>query len=69
MSPQQLAQDVVSIGVHWEGPLTLRVRLRIVEGFHINANVADKGLIATRLSVVPAAAIEYPAAQREAIRG
>jgi hypothetical protein len=60
MSPQQLAQDVVSVSVHWDDPLTLRVRLRIVEGFHINANIADKGLIATRLSVVPAAVIEYP---------
>jgi len=69
MSPQQLAQHVVSIGVHWEGPLTLRVRLRIVEGFHINANTADKGLIATRLSVVPGAAIEYPAAKEKRFEG
>jgi uncharacterized protein YyaL (SSP411 family) len=69
MSPQQLAQDVVSIGVHWEGPLTLRVRLRIVEGFHINANIADEGLIATRLSVAPAAVIEYPAAKEKRFEG
>ncbi len=69
ISPDRLARDLVSIAVHWNDPLTLRVRLGIAEGFHINANNAAGGLMATQLSVVPTAAIEYPVAKEMKFEG
>jgi uncharacterized protein YyaL (SSP411 family) len=69
ISPTKAARDIVLIAVHWDDPLTLRVRLRIAAEYHINANRAAKGLIPTQLSVVPAAMIEYPAVNEMKFEG
>jgi uncharacterized protein len=69
ISPQQLARDLVSIAVHWNDPLTLRVRLGIADGFHINTNNPGNGLTATQLSVVPSAVIEYPVGKEMKFEG
>ncbi|MDB5289889.1 MAG: thioredoxin domain protein [Phycisphaerales bacterium] len=65
LSPQQIAQGVVSIRTSWRGASELLVHLSILRGFHINAH--DVGgnapLIATTLNPTgddARAAIEYP---------
>ena len=52
LSPQQIAEQVVTVGAEWAGPLELRVRLGILRGFHINAHDpgSDLPLIGTRLT-------------------
>jgi thiol:disulfide interchange protein len=71
LTPQQLAAGIVSLEAAWDDPRTLHVHLTILKGFHINANVAAKDLIATRLDLRDAdgATVEYPpgAEQRFAV--
>ncbi|MDB5331909.1 MAG: hypothetical protein JWP03_3060 [Phycisphaerales bacterium] len=64
LSPQQIAQGVVSVSTSWRGPAELLVRLDILPGFHINAHEVegDVPLIATALTLGDdaAATVEYP---------
>ena len=69
LSPRMAAHDIVLIAVHWDDPLTLRVRLRIAPEYHINANPAENGFVATQLSVVPTATIKYPSADEMKFEG
>jgi thiol:disulfide interchange protein len=50
-SPQELANEVVSMQAAWISPDELHVQLAIAEGYHINAHQAARDLIATQLSV------------------
>lgn len=64
LSPQQIAQGVVSVSTSWRGPAELLVRLDILPGFHINAHKVegDVPLIATALTLGDdaGAMVEYP---------
>ncbi|HWE97488.1 MAG TPA: DUF255 domain-containing protein [Tepidisphaeraceae bacterium] len=64
LSPQQIAQGVVSVSTSWRGPAELLVKLDILPGFHINAHEVegDVPLIATALTLGDdaAATVEYP---------
>jgi uncharacterized protein len=65
-TPDQLAKSAVELAAEWTSPTELRVRVKVLEGFHLNANRAAQGMIPTTLAVVGArgaavaAAIEYP---------
>jgi uncharacterized protein YyaL (SSP411 family) len=65
-TPDQLAKSAVQLSAEWESPTDLRVRIKVREGFHLNANRAAQGMIPTTLAVVGArgtsvaATIEYP---------
>ena len=66
-SPEQVAAGVVAVRTSWASRTELHIHLDVLEGFHINANKAAKGLIPTRVAVAepggdaPAvASVEYP---------
>jgi hypothetical protein len=58
ISPEQMAQSVVSLHAEWESAAELHVHVKIAEGFHLNAHQMEeglalpppRGLVATRLS-------------------
>jgi uncharacterized protein YyaL (SSP411 family) len=68
-SPREAGAGVVAVATRWQNPTELHVRLRIAEGFHINANDTGGGaelpLVPTTLTVAGdaarGAAVEYPA--------
>jgi hypothetical protein len=62
-SPRERAERAVTVRTRWTGPRELAVELTIEEGFHVNANPAGEGLIATALSL-PGAEVTYPVAER-----
>jgi uncharacterized protein YyaL (SSP411 family) len=63
-TPEQIAAGIVSVGGQWQSLSELHLVLKVLEGFHINANDtsgADAPLIPTTLSILDTeAAIEYP---------
>ncbi len=69
LSPQGMAEEVVSVSARWERDDQLRVSLGIRRGFHINAHDVPNGslpLIATSLRVVDdesTTSIDYPAGE------
>jgi len=68
LSPQQLAERVVTMAASWVSPSELHLRLSILRGFHINAHETSAGLVPTEVAVAgPDAAlvagIDYPAGQ------
>jgi uncharacterized protein len=50
-TPEQIAAGVVGVQAAWVEPTRLDVHVQVMEGFHINANHAAQGLIATSVSV------------------
>jgi uncharacterized protein YyaL (SSP411 family) len=60
--PEDIASQVVTVGAAWESSVSLRVTLAIKEGYHVNANPAGEGLIATELLIDGAEleSITYP---------
>jgi DsbC/DsbD-like thiol-disulfide interchange protein len=61
-------KEIVSMRAEWTTPTRLEVRLKIAEGFHLNAHDAGEGLIPTTLSVARphverVRSIEYPAGE------
>src|SRR5205823_6174176 len=58
LSPQELAARVLQLSHKWRDRNTLELRLRILQGFHINAHDASPGLIPTELS--GADHVDYP---------
>jgi uncharacterized protein len=66
LSPERLAHAAVELSAAWESPTDLRVTLRVLDGFHVNANRAAEGMIPTTLALAGprgaaiAAAIDYP---------
>jgi len=63
LSPEQVAQDVVTTRTQWRTPADLLVYVSILRGFHINAHevAADAPLIATTLAIEDASAsVQYP---------
>jgi uncharacterized protein YyaL (SSP411 family) len=66
-SPQEMASNVVSMQAAWVNPRELHVQLMIADGYHINANRAEKDLIATQLSIGGQdAEIVYPEGEKRA---
>lgn len=61
-SPEQEATKVVQIGAQWDGPTTLKIILAIQPGYHLNANPAGDGLIATEITLdgTPLTSVTYP---------
>jgi uncharacterized protein YyaL (SSP411 family) len=63
-TPGQVAKGAVELAAEWVGEGELHVRVKVLEGFHINANRAAQGLIPTTLGVSAGAdsraVIEYP---------
>ncbi len=67
--PGQMASNVVGMRAAWVSETELKVNVEILDGFHINAHDAGKGLIATTLAVggvdgANVATIEYPPGER-----
>jgi hypothetical protein len=60
-TPDQLAKAAVELHAEWTSPTELRLHVKILEGFHLNANRAAQGMIPTTFTLadVPAT-IEYP---------
>jgi uncharacterized protein len=70
LSPQQLAERVVSIRAAWRNTKELSVHINLLKGFHINSNQPQQGLIATQLAVqgdsaALVEAIEYPPGEEQ----
>jgi uncharacterized protein YyaL (SSP411 family) len=65
-SPQEIAENVVSMQAAWANPRELHVQLAIAENFHINANQAGRDLIATQLSIAHenVESIDYPPGEK-----
>jgi len=65
-TPEQIAAGVVGIQAAWVEPTRLDVHVEVMEGFHVNANVAAQGLIATSISAVgqEISDIAYPPTQQ-----
>lgn len=62
-SPSEIAANIVSLRAAWATPTQLNVHLDMLDGFHINAHQAGKGLIPTALMVSQGpdvAGIDYP---------
>jgi len=62
LSPQELASRILQVAHQWRDAQTLKIRLRILQGFHINAHDASTELIATELR--GADRVDYPPAER-----
>jgi hypothetical protein len=63
-SPADRAQEVVTISSRWVEQGKLILSLEIHDGFHLNANPASAGLVATRVILSNAQAhIDYPTSQ------
>lgn len=65
LSPMDVAEGVVSVETKWATPRQLDVRLSVLDGFHVNANEASEGLVATTVRVMGDAAeqverVDYP---------
>jgi uncharacterized protein YyaL (SSP411 family) len=69
-SPDQVARQVVDLSAAWASATELRVTVRIVEGYHLNANRAAQGLVPTTLTVAglrePEVRVEYPPGEERA---
>jgi uncharacterized protein YyaL (SSP411 family) len=50
-TPEQFAKAAVELSAEWESPTELRVNVRVLDTFHINANRAAAGLVPTSLSL------------------
>jgi uncharacterized protein YyaL (SSP411 family) len=61
-SPQEIANEAVSMQAAWASPTELHVQLAIADGYHINAHHAEREMIATQLSIAgeEVEAIQYP---------
>lgn len=67
-SPEQIASAAVGLRAKWASDRELRVQVGILDGFHLNAHDAGKGLVATTLAIsgIDASvieAIDYPAGE------
>jgi len=62
-SPRERGGDVVSLRATWLDASTIRLKLKIRDGFHIGSNDAGPQMVDTKVSVSSGVAeIEYPAA-------
>jgi uncharacterized protein YyaL (SSP411 family) len=60
-TPYEIASRVLTVNAAWVSPTELKLQVRIQAGYHVQANRAGKGLIATTLGVPSGATVEYPA--------
>jgi uncharacterized protein YyaL (SSP411 family) len=64
--PEQLARAAVELWGQWSSATEMRLRVKIMDGFHLNAHNAAKGMVGTTLAVTAlsggpvAARVEYP---------
>jgi len=67
LSPEQLAQGIVSVSSEWLTPRQLELRLDILRGFHLNAHQPTENLIPTTISIdnETDARIDYPAGEEQ----
>ncbi len=67
--PQKLARAVVSLSAEWSSPREIRVRVEVIDGFHINAHEVAPPLLSTHLLVTPAqgASVSYPPGASRAV--
>lgn len=68
LSPQQIAEGVVSLSARWAEATTLELIADILDTFHLNAHEAAEGMIATQVAATGEAAgdveaIDYPAGE------
>ena len=62
---QERSEDVVDLDAKWTDPSTLRVSIRIRDGYHIGSNNAHPQMVDTELSVgIENPQISYPPAQK-----
>jgi len=64
-TPEQIASGVITVDPHWASPRELRLKLKILDGFHINAHDVREGLEPTILTIAGNAgglvqSIDYP---------
>jgi uncharacterized protein YyaL (SSP411 family) len=65
-TPDQLAKAAVELSADWQSPTELRINVKVLDTFHLNANRAAQGMIPTTLALVGpraapiAASIDYP---------
>jgi len=65
-TPDQLAKSAVELSVDWASPTELRVHVKALDTFHLNANRAAQGMIPTTLALAGprgaaiAANVDYP---------
>jgi hypothetical protein len=66
--PSASAANVVGVRAAWASPTQLNVHLDVLDGFHVNAQPASKGLIPTTLTFADApdvASIDYPPGEEQ----
>jgi uncharacterized protein YyaL (SSP411 family) len=65
-TPDQLAKSAVELSAQWASPTELRVHVKVLDTFHLNANRAAQGMIPTTLALAGprgaavAAHVDYP---------
>jgi hypothetical protein len=65
-TPDQLARAAVELSAEWESPTELHVRVKVLDGFHLNANKPAQGMIPTTVAIAAArgasaqATVDYP---------
>jgi uncharacterized protein YyaL (SSP411 family) len=67
-SPSEIAANVVGMRAAWASATQLNVHLEVLDGFHINAHEAGKGLVPTSLAVArgpDVAGIDYPPGEEQ----
>ena len=67
-SPSEIAANVVAMRAAWASPTQLNLHLDVLDGFHINAHEAGKGLVPTSLAVTrgpDVAGIDYPPGEEQ----
>ena len=67
-TPSEIAANAVGLRAAWATPTQLNVHLDVLDGFHINAHLAGKGLVPTTLTVTrgpDVAAVDYPPGEEQ----
>lgn len=64
-TPDKLAKSAVELSADWESPTELRIKVKVLDPFHLNANRPAPGLIPTTLTIATRAGnadvtIDYP---------
>jgi hypothetical protein len=64
-TPDQLAKSAVELSADWDSPIQLRINVKVLDTFHLNANRPAPGLIPTTLTLATRAGslevtIDYP---------
>jgi uncharacterized protein len=67
-TPSEIAANVVGLRAAWASATQLNVHLDVLDGFHINAHQAGKGLVPTSLAISrgpDVAGIDYPPGEEQ----